>query len=125
MQVQGITWHASVMDADGFAAMRTLVTETLGLSPLMEFPGVAVFAMPNGSMLELYEEGTTPPYGYNDGGVAFGFRVDDIEGASAELEAAGAEILSEIQRAELDGRPYAYRHFRAPDGRVYGLNELK
>ena len=125
MQVQGITWHGSVMAADGFAAMRTLVTETLGLSPLMEFPGVAVFAMPNGSMLELYEEGTTPPYGYNDGGIAFGFRVDDIEGASAELEAAGAELLGEIQRAELDGRPYAYRHFRAPDGRVYGLNELR
>jgi catechol 2,3-dioxygenase-like lactoylglutathione lyase family enzyme len=125
MQVNGITWHASVMDKDGFAAMRTLVTETLGLAPLMEFPGVAVFAMPNGSMLELYEEGTPPPYGYNDGGIAFGFRVDDIEAASAELETAGAELLGEIQRAELDGRPYAYRHFRAPDGRVYGLNELK
>jgi len=125
MQVNGITWHASVMDKDGFAAMRTLVTETLGLAPQMEFPGVAVFAMPNGSMLELYEEGTPPPYGYNDGGIAFGFRVDDIEAASAELETAGAELLGEIQRAELDGRPYAYRHFRAPDGRVYGLNELK
>ena len=125
MQVNGITWHASVMDKDGFAAMRTLVTETLGLAPLMEFPGVAVFAMPNGSMLELYEEGTPPPYGYNDGGIAFGFRVDDIEAASTELEAAGAELLGEITRAEMDGRPYAFRHFRAPDGRVYGLNELK
>ena len=125
MQVEGITWHASVMDKDGFASMRTMVTETLGLSPVMEFPGAAVFAMPNGSMLELYEEGTPPPYGYNDGGIAFGFRVDDIEAASAELEASGAELLGEIQRAEFDGRPYAYRHFRAPDGRVYGLNELK
>ena len=125
MQVTGITWHASVMDKDGFAAMRTLVIDTLGLTPVMEFPGVAVFAMPNGSMLELYEEGTPPPYGYNDGGIAFGFRVDDIEAASAELETAGAELLGEIQRAEFDGRPYAYRHFRAPDGRVYGLNELK
>jgi catechol 2,3-dioxygenase-like lactoylglutathione lyase family enzyme len=100
MQVNGITWHASVMDKDGFASMRTLVTETLGLAPLMEFPGVAVFGMPNGSMLELYEEGTPPPYGYNEGGIAFGFRVDDIEAASAELEAAGAELLGEITRAE-------------------------
>jgi hypothetical protein len=127
MQVNGITWHASVMDADRFASMRTLVIETLGLSPMMEFPGVAVFAMPNGSMLELYEKGSemVPPYGYNDGGIAFGFRVDDIEAASAELEGAGAELLGEIQRAEFDGRPYAYRHFRAADGNVYGLNELK
>jgi hypothetical protein len=125
MQVEGITWHASVMDKDGFAAMRGLVTETLGLTPSMEFPGVAVFPMPNGTMLELYEEGTPPPYGYNDGGIAFGFRVDDIEAASSELEAAGAELLGEITRAEMDGRPYAFRHFRAQDGRVYGLNELK
>ena len=124
MQVNGITWHASVMDKDGFAAMRTLVTGTLGLTPMMEFPGVAVFAMPNGSMLELYEEGTPPPYGYNDGGIAFGFRVDDIGAASAELEAAGAELLGDITRAEMDGSPYAFRHFRAPDGRVYGLNQL-
>ena len=93
MQVNGITWHASVMDKDGFAAMRTLVTEALGLSPLMEMPGVAVFAVPNGSMLELYEEGIPPPYGYNHGGIAFGSRVDDIDAASAELEAAGAELL--------------------------------
>ncbi len=117
MQVNGITWHASVMEKDGFPTMRTLVTETLGLAPTMEFPGVAVFGLPNGTMLELYDEGTTPPYGYDDGGIAFGFRVDDVEAASAEL-------LGEITRAEMDGSPYAFRHFRAPDGRVYGLNQL-
>jgi hypothetical protein len=126
MKIDGITWHASVTDADGFASMRTLITDGLGLAAQMEGPGFAMFAMPNGTMLELYEHSSEflPPYGYNDGGIAFGFRVDDIEAASAELEAAGAELLGEISRAELDGRPYAYRHFRAADGRVYGLNEL-
>ncbi len=125
MHVNGITWHASVMDRDGFAAMRDLMTGTLGLTPMTELSGVAVFGMPNGSMLELYEEGTPPPYGYNDRGIAFGFRVDNIDAASAELEAAGAELLGEITRAEMGDKPYAFRHFRAPDGRVYGLNELK
>ena len=126
MQVDGITWHASVMEHDEFAAMRELATGPLGLTALMELPGVAVFAMPNGSMLELYEQGSemVPPYGYNDGGIAFGFRVDDIEAASAAVEAAGSELLGEIQHAELQGQPYAYRHFRAPDGRVYGFNQL-
>ena len=123
MQINGITWHAVVLDAEGFASMRTLAIDTLGLTPQMEFPGVAVFAMPDGTLLELYEKGTEPPYGYNEGGIAFGFRVDDIEAASAELEAAGAELLGEITRVEEQN--YAYRHFRAPDGRVYGLNEQK
>ena len=124
MQVNGITWHATVVEADTFDSMRTLATETMGLSPMMEFPGGAVFSLPDGTLYELYTKGTEPPFGYNDDGVAFGFRVDDIEAASSELEAAGAEILSEVNRAEMDGKPYAYRHFRAPNGRVYGLNQL-
>ena len=124
MQVNGITWHATVVAEDKFEAMKSLAIDTMGLTPMMEFPGVAVFALPDGTLYELYTKGTEPPFGYNDDGVAYGFRVDDIEAASTELEAAGAEILSDINRAEMDGKPYAYRHFRAPNGRVYGLNQL-
>ena len=125
MNVNGITWHASVMDDDNqFARMRALVADTFGVAPLMETTGVAVFALPDGTLYELYTKQTQPPFGYNDGGIAFGFRVDDIEAASAAVEAAGGELLSDINRAEFGGSPYAYRHFRAPDGRVYGLNQL-
>ncbi len=124
MNVNGITWHASVMDEDTFEAMSKLVTDTFGVAPLMEMPGVAVFGLPDGTLYELYTKETQPPFGYNDGGIAFGFRVDDIEAASAAVEAAGGELLSDISRAELGESPYAYRHFRAPDGRVYGLNQL-
>jgi predicted enzyme related to lactoylglutathione lyase len=102
MQVNGITWHASVMDDDDqFAAMRELVASTFGVAPLMDMPGVAVFALPDGALYELYAKGTQPPFGYNDGGVAFGFRVDDIEAASAAVEAPGGELLSDVNRAEL------------------------
>ena len=126
MKIDGITWHASVTDEAGCASMRALITGALGLAAKIEGPGFAMFQMPNGTMLELYEHSSEflPPYGYNDGGIAFGFRVDDIEAAAAELQAAGAELLGEITRAELDDKPYAYRHFRAADGRVYGLNQL-
>ena len=50
--------------------------------------------------------------------------MDDVEAVSATVEAAGCELLGEITRVEeLAG--FAYRHFRGPDGRVYGLNEQK
>ena len=124
MTVNGITWHASVMEEDTFESMRKLVTDTFGVAPLIEMPGVAVFALPDGTLYELYTKETQPAFGYNDGGIAFGFRVDDIDAASAAVEAAGGELLSDVTRAELGERPYAYRHFRAPDGRVYGLNQL-
>ena len=122
MKVDGITWHAVTLDEGAFAAAKQLYIETFGLTPMMEMEGVAVFQMPNGSLLELYLPTTVPPYGYN-GSLAFGFRVDDIEQASAEIEAAGGELLGEITLVPDMG--YAYRHFRGPDGRIYGLNEQK
>ena len=53
----------------------------------------------------------------------FGFRVEDIEAASEELAAAGCELLGEITRNE--EKNYAYRDFKGPDGRVYGISERK
>ena len=122
MQVEGITWHAVTLAPEPLAAMNTLMTETFGLTPWVPMDGVSVYAMPNGSIVELYAPEAVPSFGYN-GAVAFGFRVDDIEAASRAVEAAGCELLGKINRVEEMG--YAYRHFRAPDGRVYGLNEQK
>jgi hypothetical protein len=121
MNVEGITWHAVVLDPEPFDATRALLAETLGLAPAVDTVGFVQFILPNGSTLELYAPQVVPDYGYNDGGVAFGFRVDDIEAASAAAEAAGCELLGRIHRMKEFG--YAYRHFRGPDGRVYGLNE--
>ena len=122
MNVEGITWQAVTLDPGKFAQMKQLYIQTFGLAPAMEMDGVAVFRMPNGSLLELYTPHSVPPFGYNDA-FAFGFRADDIEQASKEIEAAGGELLGDINRVPEMG--YAYRHFRGPDGQVYGLNEQK
>jgi hypothetical protein len=53
MHVDGITWHALTLDDTQIAAWNTLARETLGLTPTMELPGVTVFQMPNGTILEL------------------------------------------------------------------------
>jgi predicted enzyme related to lactoylglutathione lyase len=120
LDVAGITWHAIVLEPEPFAATKALLTETFGLAPAMEAEGMVLFILPNGMMLELNEPQAVPDYGFNDG-VVFGFRVDDIEAASAAVEAAGCELLGQITSVEQ--MAYAYRRFRGPDGRVYGLNE--
>ena len=122
MRLEGITWHALTLEPDAFAATKNLMTDTFGITPGMEMEGVVVFFLQNGSVLELYTPDATPDYGYN-GSVAFGFRVDDIEAASAAVAAAGCQLLGEITRVpEMN---YAYRHFTGPNGIVYGLNEQK
>ena len=88
MQIQGITWHAVVLEAGEFAATKKLVTEVFGLTSLIEQDGWALFPMSNGTILDLYAPVHVPAYGFNDG-IVFGFRVDDVEAASAELAGGG------------------------------------
>ena len=123
MKVEGITWHAVVLEDGTFAATRKLLTETMGLSPKLEMDGWSMLGMPNGSIIDLYSPEAavaTCPWGLNEG-VVFGFRVDDIEKASGELEAAGCELLGDLNFIEQLN--YSWRHFRGPDGRVYGINQ--
>jgi hypothetical protein len=122
MQVQGITWHGVTLEPDQFTAMKKLCGEVFGLTPMVEEDGWTLFPMPNGTILYLFEPDSEliPSYGLNDG-IVFGFRVDDIEAASTELQAAGFEVLCDIHR--IPEMNYAYCHFRGPDGRVYGINE--
>ena len=54
MKVEGITWHAGVLEAEPFAATRTLLTGTMGLSPMLEMEGWSMFGMPNGSIIDLF-----------------------------------------------------------------------
>jgi hypothetical protein len=49
MDVEGITWHAVTLEPDQFAAMKTLCTEALGLTPMIDDDGWTLFAMPNGT----------------------------------------------------------------------------
>jgi predicted enzyme related to lactoylglutathione lyase len=123
MRVEGITWHALTLEADEFGPTKKLLIEVFGLRPAIDMDGWTTFPMSNGTILELCAPGVIPAYGFNDGGIVFGFRVDDIEAASEELAAAGCELLGEITRIE--EMNYAYRDFKGPDGRVYGINERK
>ena len=123
MQLEGITWHALTLQANEFGPTKKLLIEVFALRPAIEEDDYTTFPMSNGTILELYAPEAIPAYGFNEGGIVFGFRVEDIEAASQELAEAGCELLGEITRNE--EMNYAYRDFRGPDGRVYGINERK
>src|SRR3954453_17570283 len=116
----GVTWHAIVQQPEEFEATKALLAGTFGATPAVDVPGFVMIPFPDGTMLELYAPQAVPPYGFNHG-IAIGFRVDDGETASQQLVDAGVELLGEITR--MSDINSAYRHFRGPDGRVYGINE--
>jgi glyoxylase I family protein len=93
-------------------AMARFVADVLGLEPIAG-AGADFFAMPDGT--------TFAVAGPRDGGEesrTIGFLVADLDGAIAELRAAGVEVGdpagNERQR---------YAHFHAPDGKRYELVE--
>jgi hypothetical protein len=72
VNVEGINWHAIVLDPEPFAATKALMTETFGLSLEVEAEGMVLFIMPNGTMLELNEpQAASADYGFNEGGLVF------------------------------------------------------
>jgi hypothetical protein len=123
MQLEGITWHALTLEAHQVGPTKKVLMEVFGLRPAIEEDGYTRFPMSNGTILELYAPEAIPAYGFNEGGMVFGFRVEDIGAASEELAEAGCELLGQITRIEQIN--YAYRDFKGPDGRVYGINEKK
>ena len=123
MATYGITWHAVVVEPDTFAANRDFITRLHGVEPTLEMDGLVMFTFPDGTRLELRTPQMTPSYGLNPDGIAFGYRVDDVAETSEQLAAAGAELLGEITR--MPQFDYARRHYRGPDGRIYGINETK
>ena len=91
----------------------------LGLRLELDQPGFWVLKLPDGSKVEVFGPDSPVNRHFTTGPVA-GFLVDDVFGATAELRAAGVEILLE---PEVDDSGNAWVHFRAPDGNIYEFTQ--
>ena len=113
MKLLGIVWTG--VQTPKFAEMAAFIESLAGQSPGIEEPGFALWAFPDGDLLELFAAGTKPPF---ENAPVVGFLVDDLETARGDLERAGADILGGYGPSD-DG--YESIHFRAPDGNIYEL----
>ena len=81
-----------------------------------------MFPMSNGTILDLRYARSHTCLRLQRRGMVFGTGVEDIEAASEELAEPVASFWGRSLASEMN---CAYRHFKGPDGRVYGLNEQK
>jgi len=114
MQLKGIGW-VGIRTAN-YADMVSFCRDVLGLIPVSDRGNFAEFALPNGDRVEIF--GADNPGNPYMPELAVEFLVEDIEQARAVLEQRGVEFLIPIKTA---GSGTSWTHFRAPDGRVYGL----
>ena len=94
--------------------------DVLSLSEVLEQSDFAVFRAGEHDKLEIFgPAGPDHPAQFASNRVVCGFEVDDIEGASQELQRAGIELIGGLVRSPRSGA--AWQHFRGPDGLVYEL----
>jgi predicted enzyme related to lactoylglutathione lyase len=114
VHVQGIAWVGT--RTDRWSDMVQVFEDVLGLSRRDDRPGIAVFVLDNGDTVEVFTT-DEPDHLHFTTGPVVGFAVEDIDAAQAELEAAGVDVLSPVQR----GGGLAWLHFRGADGNVWEL----
>jgi catechol 2,3-dioxygenase-like lactoylglutathione lyase family enzyme len=117
MQVLSLAWVGT--RTTEYSATVAFFRDVLGLGEQMLETDFAVLDVPGGATLEIF--GPTSEYNRHLTHPVAGFRVDDLEGAARELEAAGVEIVLPPQ----DGGDSSWLHFRAPDGFIYELAERR
>ncbi len=115
MRVLGLTWVGIRTDAYGETV--GFFRDVMGLGVDSSADGLTVLQVLDGATVEVF--GPASPWNKHLTHPAAGFLVADLDEAVEQLEAAGAEIVLPVQRAEAR----AWVHFRAPDGFVYELVE--
>jgi catechol 2,3-dioxygenase-like lactoylglutathione lyase family enzyme len=115
MQVLSLSWVGT--RTDEYAATLAFFKDVLGLAVHSVETDFAVLEVPDGATVEVF--GPASAYNQHLTHPVAGFLVSNLEQAVAELRAAGAEIVLDIQ----GGGPRSWAHFRAPDGFVYELAE--
>ena len=112
---------AAAGDGIGFIGLRTdrfdemveLFRDLLGLSVVRDAPGAAWFRLGAHAELHVYAE-TDPDHAFFTTGPVVGLRVADVDEMRSQLEAAGVEMITDVERTDTS----AWCHFRAPDGTV-------
>jgi glyoxylase I family protein len=114
MEIKRLSWLG--IRTERFEEMTTFLEQALGLRKEIAERGRAMFRLPNGDPIDVFDTSDERYLHFTTGPVV-GFLVEDVEAAAAQLEAAGGELIGSVQR----GDGFAWAHFRGPDGNLYEL----
>jgi len=114
MDAKGLNWVG--LRTNRFDEMVKFFRDVMGMKPIRDEPQIAGFQMSDGTRVELYRP-EEKFHAFFITGPVVAFRVNDVDAARLEMEAAGIEFIGPIQRA---GKA-SWNHFRAPDGTVFEI----
>jgi glyoxylase I family protein len=120
MKVRGVAWLG--VRTDRYAEMAQFCRDVLGLTQVHDDGRFGIFDTEDGDRVEIFGPGAPRgPGQFDTNEVVAGFLVDDLATATREIVAGGAELLG----GRNDAAHSSWQHFRAPDGNVYELKEIR
>jgi hypothetical protein len=103
----------------GDRGFKTLVKDVLHGQEIIAEPGLSIFALPDGTIIEIYSIGAhVPDYLFSHNKIVTSYQVPDLHAAVEELKKKGANLLGTV--VQLAASCY-YCHLCFEDGCVFGL----
>lgn len=107
---------------DRYREMTAFCRDVLGLREAYDDGRFGIYDTASGDRVEVFGPGApTGPGQFDTNHVVAGFLVDDLAAATNELTRSGVELLG----GRNDAAHSSWQHFRAPDGNVYELKEVR
>ena len=117
----GIKTLAMKVGAEAFEQNKALALTVLGGREVYTEPGLAVFQLEDGRIIELYGPGSSyPACLFEKNELVISFRVADVQKAVDGMIRAGMEVIYGIQRL---GTCSAHCYVRDQSGTVFGLTD--
>jgi catechol 2,3-dioxygenase-like lactoylglutathione lyase family enzyme len=117
VRVRRIAWIG--VRTNAYDATVWFLRDVLGLRLAFQEPTTAELMLPNDDRTQVFGPGHRyyEFYGEHAVGPVVLFEVDDVEGARAELAAAGIELIGPTDSDD----SWSWVHARAPDGNLYSF----
>jgi hypothetical protein len=116
---KGIKTIAMKVNAAEVEKKKALARDLLGGMEIYTEPGLHVFQLPDGCIMELYGPGSNyPDYLFEKSDMVLSFRVPDVKQAIHHALQAGMEVISGIQQL---GTCFSYCYLRDKKGMIFGI----
>src|SRR5258705_10571845 len=103
----------------GISSFKTLVKDILHGREMLVEPGLSVFTLPYGTIVEFYGIGFHfPDYLFSHSDIVNSYQVPDLHSAFEQLEKHGATLLGKVVHMSA---ACSYCHISLKDGSVIGL----
>ena len=118
----GIKKIAVKVDSHTGCSYKALVSSLPGVKEIRVEPGLIVYVLPDGTLLELYGLGAPYPlYLFEQSDTVVSFRVDNLGKTLAELKKTGAQLIGNVEHV---CSSYRYCYVYMNEKNVLGIFEL-